>query len=96
MISDNAAHQIDVHSFTFDANGTCIFGCDYPLASLTSSGVIPAHRVQCICSEWMVKFHRGYSLDLNDNHDVSAFCAACDIRLPRKYERFRNDSDATA
>jgi lincosamide nucleotidyltransferase A/C/D/E len=36
----------------------------------------------------MVRFHRGYSLDEDDYHDVRALWARFGIAVPIEYERF--------
>ena len=91
VLGDEAGHRVDVHSFTFDDGGKCIYGCPYPSDSLTGSGVIAGRRVKCISPEWMVKFHSGYALDWNDYRDVLALCEAFGINLPSEYDRFRSD-----
>lgn len=96
VLGDEAGHEIDVHTFTFDADGKCIFGIAYPADSLTGSGMIAGHRTRCICAEWMVQFHSGYVLKLKDYRDVSALCSAFGIELPREYERFRDGSTVQA
>ena len=62
VLADDAGHEVDVHSCTFDKNGNNIYGVPYPIDSLTGTGTIAAHRIDCIPPEWMVKFHTGYEL----------------------------------
>jgi lincosamide nucleotidyltransferase A/C/D/E len=88
VMGDELGHEVDFHSYSFDAHGTLIFGVEYPLDSLTGTGVIQGYSVTCISVEWMVKFHSGYELDENDYHDVSALCERFGIALPAEYERF--------
>ncbi len=88
VLADNKGHQVDVHSYTFDANGNNIYGVAYPFESLTGTGIIDGYRVNCISPEWMVKFHSGYELDENDYHDVKALCDRFGIPLPHEYEKF--------
>ena len=88
VLSDNKGHAIDIHSYTFDAEGNNIYGIEYPFDSLTGNGIIKGHKVRCISPEWMVKFHSGYELDENDYHDVRALCKQFDIPLPLEYEKF--------
>lgn len=88
VMGDNEGHEIDFHSYTFDAHGNNIFGVRYPLESLTGVGTIDGHPVKCISLEWMVKFHTGYKLDENDYHDVRALCEHFGIPLPSEYEKF--------
>jgi lincosamide nucleotidyltransferase A/C/D/E len=83
-------HRVDIHSFTFDASGRCIYGCPYPVDSLTGTGVIAGYAVKCISPHWMVKFHSGYTLDADDYRDVNALCTAFGISLPSEFEPFRN------
>ena len=89
VLADEAGREIDVHSYTFDAAGNNIFGVPYPADSLTGTGTIGGRRVDCISPEWLVKFHTGYELDLNDFHDVSALCRRFGLELPAEYNKFR-------
>jgi lincosamide nucleotidyltransferase A/C/D/E len=88
VLGDNQGHEVDLHSYTFNAHGKLVFGIEYPVDSLTGIGSIQGYPVKCISAEWMVKFHSGYALDENDYHDVSALCERFTIPLPAEYERF--------
>ncbi len=88
VMGDKQGHEVDFHSYTFDAHGKLIFGVEYPFDSLTGTGSIQGYPVKCISAEWMVKFHSGYELDENDYCDVSALCERFGIALPAEYERF--------
>ena len=92
VMGDEQGHEVDVHSYTFDAQGTLVFGVEYPFDSLTGTGTIQGYSVKCISAEWMVKFHSGYELDENDYHDVSARCERFGMALPAEYERFTRES----
>ena len=92
VMGDEQGHEVDFHSYTFDAHGKLVFGVEYPLESLTGTGSIQEHPVKCISAEWMVKFHSGYELDENDYHDVSVMCERFGIALPTGYERFTQES----
>jgi lincosamide nucleotidyltransferase A/C/D/E len=91
VLGDDKGHEVDFHSYTFDADGKLIFGVPYPLDSLTGSGSIQGYPVKCISPEWMVKFHSGYELDENDYRDVAALCERFGIALPEEYEIFRRE-----
>jgi lincosamide nucleotidyltransferase A/C/D/E len=88
VMGDDQGHEVDFHSYTFDAHGKLVFGVAYPLDSLTGSGSIQGYPVKCISPEWTVKFHSGYKLDENDYRDVSALCERFGMALPAEYERF--------
>ena len=88
VLGDDEGHEVDIHSYTFDAHGKIVFGVEYPLASLTGTGSIQGYVVKCISAEWQVKFHAGYELDEDDYHDVSALCERFGIALPDEYARF--------
>lgn len=88
VMGDAQGHEVDIHSYTFDAHGKVIFGCAYPPASLTGTGSIGEYMVKCISAEWLVKFHSGYELDAGDYHDVSVLCERFGIALPTEYEKF--------
>lgn len=88
VMGDDKGHEVDIHSYTFDAQGKNVFGVEYPLASLTGTGSIQGYQVKCISAEWQVKFHSGYELDEDDYHDVCALCERFGIALPDEYARF--------
>jgi len=88
VMGDDKGHEVDFHSYTFDASGKITFGVLYPIDSLTGTGLIQGYPVKCITPEWMVKFHSGYELDENDYRDVFALCERFGIALPSEYERF--------
>ena len=88
VMGDDQGHQIDIHSYTFDAAGKLTFGIAYPPDSLTGAGSIGGHTVKCITAEWMVKFHTGYPLDENDYRDVKALCLRFGIPMPAEYAKF--------
>ena len=88
VLEDEQGKQVDVHSCTFDEDGTNIFGVAYPFDSLTGSGVISGYPVKCISPAWMVKFHTGYKLDENDYHDVKLLCERFSIEIPHEYDEF--------
>ena len=89
VLQDEADRILDVHSYTFDEEGNHVFGVPYPAESLTGRGVIAGHAVDCIAPEWMVKFHCGYELDINDYRDVLALCERFGYALPAEFEKFR-------
>ncbi|QBD78036.1 tRNA nucleotidyltransferase [Ktedonosporobacter rubrisoli] len=88
VMGDDQGHEVDFHSYTFDAQGKLIYGVDYPFESLHGRGSIQGYSVKCISPEWLVKFHSGYELDENDYRDVAALCEQFKIALPAEYERF--------
>jgi lincosamide nucleotidyltransferase A/C/D/E len=88
VMGDEQGHEVDFHSYTFDAHGKLVFGVAYPLDSLTGTGSIQGYPVKCISPEWTVKFHSGYELDENDYRDVSALCERFGMALPAEYKRF--------
>jgi lincosamide nucleotidyltransferase A/C/D/E len=91
VLGDDQGHEVDFHSYTFDAHGKLVFGVEYPPDSLTGAGSIQGYPVKCIAPEWAVKFHSGYTLDENDYRDVSALCERFDIALPAEYEKFMRE-----
>ena len=92
VMGDEQGHEVDFHSYTFDAQGKLVFGVEYPFDSLTGTGTMQGYSVKCISAEWMVKFHSGYELDENDYRDVSALCERFGMALPAEYERFTRES----
>ena len=88
VLGDAQGRQLDVHSYTFDADGRCVFGVPYPAESLTGHGSIAGYPVQCVTPEWLVKFHTGYTLDENDYRDVRALCDRFGLELRAEYRAF--------
>ena len=88
VLGDDQGHLIDIHTYTFDAAGRCIFGCEYPCDSLQGTGTVNGHPVKCITPEWMVKFHTGYPLDEDDYRDVKALCQRFGLAMPTDYDAF--------
>lgn len=88
VLGDDAGRLIDIHSYTFDADGNHAFGLPYPPESLRGTGTIAGYPVKCITPEWMVQFHTGYELDENDYHDVKLLCQRFGIELPVEYDQF--------
>jgi lincosamide nucleotidyltransferase A/C/D/E len=88
VLGDNEGHQIDIHSYTFDAEGNLVYGVAYPFDSLTGTGSVKGHPVKCISPEWMVRFHTGYVLDENDYHDVKVLCQRFGLEIPVEYAAF--------
>ena len=91
VMGDEQGHQIDLHTYTFDADGRHIFGLAYPLEALTGKGLIRRHKVNCISVEWMIKFHSGYTLDENDYHDVKRLCQHFGFAIPSDFDAFRKN-----
>jgi len=88
VLQDEAANQLDVHSYTLDENGNNIYGVAYLPEHLTGKGTINGFEVKCIPPDWVVKFHTGYELDENDFHDVKELCEKFNLELPDEYEKF--------
>jgi len=93
VLGDEDGRQVDIHSCTFDKEGNNIFGVAYPFESLTGSGLIKEQPVKCISPEWMVRFHSGYKLDLDDYRDVEALCIRFGMELPAEYRPFEIKED---
>ncbi len=89
VLGDDFGHQIDFHSFVFDAEDKIIFGVPYPRESLTGIGSINGFQVKCISPEWLVKFHTGYEVDIDDYRDVLALCEHFGFELPLEFEKFK-------
>ena len=87
VLADDAGHIVDVHSYTFDTEGNNIFGCAYPVESLTATGLIAGQRVNCVSPEWIIK--TDYEPDLNDYRDVSALCERFGLDLPPEYDNWK-------
>jgi lincosamide nucleotidyltransferase A/C/D/E len=49
-MGDEQGHEVGVHSYTFDAQRTLVFGVAYPLDPLTGMGTIPGLSSEMHCS----------------------------------------------
>ena len=90
VLSDNHNHEIDIHVIVLNETGDGIYGHIedgeiYPAGSLTGKGTIGNIEVDCISPEYVVKFHRGYSLQENDYKDVIAVCKKFDLEIPADF-----------
>jgi lincosamide nucleotidyltransferase A/C/D/E len=88
VLGNAQGQQVDVHSYTLDADGNNIQGVAYRREHLAGTGSINGYPVKCIAAEWMVKFHTGYELDENDYRDVLALSRRFGIPMPAEYEKF--------
>jgi lincosamide nucleotidyltransferase A/C/D/E len=88
VLGDNLGHLIDFHTYTYDEQGSLVFGLPYPLDSLNGTGSIKGYPLKCITPEWLVKFHTGYQFDENDYRDVKALCQRFRIEMPVEFEAF--------
>jgi len=88
VLGDRNGREVDIHSYTFDADGNHIYGVAYPFDSLTGAGSVNGYPVRCISPEWLVEFHTGYELDENDYHDVKELCMRFGIAVPAAFTEF--------
>lgn len=88
VLVDAQGSRLDVHSYTLDAAGNNIHGVPYTAEQLAGEGFINGQLVRCISPEWLVKFHTGYELDINDYRDVRALCDRFGIPLPDEHRKF--------
>lgn len=88
VLGDDYGHEIDIHSYTFDANGELIFGIAYPYDSMRGSGLINGRSVRCITPQWLVSFHTGYPPDENDFLDVKNLCNHFNLEIPSEFDKF--------
>lgn len=88
MRSTNGVYE---RTRTASKTGRNTYGVQYSSESLTGTGTIEGHHVDCISPEWMVKFHTGYKLTKSDFRDVSALCERFGIELPAEYREFGED-----
>ena len=88
VMGDNHGHLIDIHTYTFDENGTNIYGVAYEPHHLTGTGTINGYPVKCPPPDVMVAFHTGYDADDDDYRDTKALCERFSIPMPKEYEKF--------
>lgn len=87
VLGDIRGRQVDIHSFTFDSNGNCIFGVPYPIQSLSGKGAIANYELDCIAPEWLLKFRSGYALRPKDFEDVTVLCERFGFEIPPEFRR---------
>ena len=94
VLADSAGHEVDVHAFVCDENGTIVEGCMYPAGALTGTGVIAGHDVRCIAPHHMVAFLAPWIGKWPEKYvpAVAALCETFRIELPREYLRFKDGS----
>ena len=93
VLADQHGRQVDVHVIELDELGNGWFGSDevYPASALTGTGTIAGRPVRCISPQWLVQFHTGYPVDIDDWHDISALCAQFDLPVPPDFARFQEE-----
>jgi len=85
VLQDDQGRKLDVHSCEFDEAGNNIYGVQYPIASLTGSGVIHQQTVRCIALEYVLKFHENYAPDEKDRRDIQALVNKFGVKPPQNY-----------
>jgi lincosamide nucleotidyltransferase A/C/D/E len=85
VLVDRNAHEVDIHSYTFDDKGNNIYGIAYPIESLNGKGNINGHYVKCIAAEWVIKFHENYEPNEVDRKDINALCTKFNLSPPSNY-----------
>jgi lincosamide nucleotidyltransferase A/C/D/E len=91
VLGDDRSHLIDFHTYTFDELGNLVFGLPYPPDSLTGVGLVLGYPVKCITPEWLVKFHSGYPIDINDYRDIKTLCERFHLEMPAEYVAFEEE-----
>lgn len=93
VLGDSRGRLIDIHAFTYDAEGNGVYGpaergVTYPAVSLTGKGKVNGHAVKCISAEYMVKFISPWLYKLRDKDfkAVSALCERFGIDYPKEYK----------
>ncbi len=96
VLADQHGRQVDVHVIELDELGNGWFGSDevYPASALTGTGTIAGRPVRCISPQWLVQFHTGYPVDIDDWHDIAALCARFDLPVPPDFARFQEEEGA--
>jgi len=89
VLGDNAGHLVDVHSYTFDADGKNVFGIAFEPHHLTGAGTINGYSVKCVAPDAMVGFYNMYEADEDDYRDAKALCERFGIPLPEVFKAAR-------
>lgn len=87
-MGDDQGHKVDVHSFTFDAEGKHVYGTGYPADALTGVGSVNGRTVNCIAAEHLVRFRTGYELRDVDIQDVRALHKRFGVPIPKEHEEW--------
>jgi len=85
VLGDGQGHEIDVHSFTLDAEGRCVYGIEYPADSLTGVGSVNGRAVKCITAEHVARFRTGFELRETDIQDVQALHKRFGVPIPKEH-----------
>ncbi len=86
VLGDEQGHEVDVHSFIFDAEGRHIYGTEYPADALTGVGSVNGRAVNCIPPDHVIRFHTSYELRESDMQDVLALHRKFGVSLHKEYE----------
>ena len=89
VLGDEKGHLVDVHSYTFDADGKNVFGIAFKPHHLAGTGMIDGYPVNCAPPDVMVGFYDGYEVDEEDYRDAKALCERFGIPLPKVFEAIR-------
>lgn len=89
VLGDDRDHEVDVHSFTFDARGKHVYGTAYSAEALTGTGWIGAREVRCISAEWVARSRIGYELRETDIQDVEALHRKFGVQVPKEHDEWR-------
>jgi lincosamide nucleotidyltransferase A/C/D/E len=89
---DGAGHQVDLHTVTFDHDGTAWQDgagpdggpCPYPAEGFTA-GTIEGRAVGCLSAELQLAHHRRYEPGPVDLADMARLCARFSLPWPREY-----------
>jgi lincosamide nucleotidyltransferase A/C/D/E len=75
-LRDAEDHRVDLHPLTMDEAGNGLqqlpdgrFGT-YTAEGLTGRGTLSGHPVPCLSRALQLRFHTGYELDDDDQHDI--------------------------
>jgi len=92
VLADHHRREIDVHAFVYDDRGNVVDGIKYPTESLTGTGTIDGHSVQCISAEYMVAFLAHWISKWPEKYvpDVSALCQKFGIPEPKELTDYTN------
>lgn len=85
VLGDGQGHEVDVHSFTLDAEGRHVYGIEYPADSLTGIGSVNGRAVKCIAAEHAARFRTGFELRETDIQDVQALHKRFGIPIPKEH-----------
>jgi len=86
VVCDAAGRRVDVHIFSFDAEGKNNYGVAYPHESLSGQAVLGGMTIHCIPADWQFQFKTSFKPRLRDLLDVQALAETYGFSIPASHQ----------